>query len=103
VQEHVATPRRIGKAAALVGAAFAMVVGAVALGVWVGYVSLLAIAPVWAAAAFALSLYGDRPGERSLARAALWALAGLLLAGIPTLFLAWRAADRRDYEPKVSR
>ena len=68
------------------------------------YVSALELGVIWALVAAGLSLYADPPRERMYGRAALWALAALLLGGLPILFLAWRVASRRAaQEPNVSR
>ena len=98
-------PRTVGATLAIAVAAFAIVfaVGA-GLAFAFGYVSILELAVVWALVAVGLSLYADPPRERRWGHAALWALAALLLGGLPILFLAWRVATRRAVqEPNVSR
>jgi hypothetical protein len=98
-------PRTVGTTAAVAVAAFGLVfvVGA-GLAFALGYVSALELAVIWALIAGGLSLYTDPPGARRWWRAALWALAALLLGGLPILYLAWRVAIRRTaQEPNVSR
>ena len=70
-----------------------------------GYASVLELAGVWALVAAGLSLYADPPGGRRFGRAALWAVAALLVGGLPIVLLAWQVATRRTgaYDPNVSR
>src|SRR5919108_2465616 len=95
-------PRTARTTVAIVVAAFGIVV-AVGAGLVLafGYVSVLALAPVWALLAASLSLYTDPPSGRRFGRAALWAVAALLLGGLPIILLAWRVATRRAraYDP----
>src|SRR4051794_22847780 len=51
---------------------------------------------VWGAIAAALVVPAYEPEERTLGRFAVWALAGLLLAILPVIYLAVRVARRRD-------
>jgi hypothetical protein len=98
-------PRAIGTSAAIVAAACAVVlVSGAGLALAVGYVSILELAVVWALLGFGLSLAADPPGGRRLGPAVLWAVAALLLGGLPIILLAWRVGARRAraYEPKVS-
>ena len=101
---HAHLPRTaaaIGIAVAAFGVVVAVEAG---LAFTFGYVSVLESAVVWALIAAGLSLYADPPRERRWGHAALWALAALLLGGLPILFLTWRVATRRAVqEPKVSR
>jgi hypothetical protein len=99
-------PRTALTAVAILVAAFGVVVFVGAgLALAFDYVSVLALAPVWALVAAGLSLYADPPGGRRVGRAVLWAVAALLLGGLPIVLLAWRIGTRRTrvYEPNVSR
>jgi hypothetical protein len=99
-------PRTAGTTVAIVVAACAVVVVAGAgLALAIGYVSVFELGVVWAVLGFGLSLSADPLGGRRLGRAVLWAVAALLLGGLPIILLAWRVGARRSgaYEPKVSR
>ena len=106
MEDRAHLPRAAGTTVAIVVAAFGVVfaVGA-GLAFAFGYVSILELAVVWALVAVGLSLYADPSGGRRFGRAALWAVAALLLGGLPIIVLAWRVATRRAraYDPKVSR
>jgi hypothetical protein len=98
-------PRTAGVTVAIAVAAFGLVVAVGAgLALAFDYVSVLELGVIWALIAAGLSLYTDPPGARRWWRAALWALAALLLGGLPILYLAWRVASRSvNQEPNVSR
>ena len=98
--------RAAGTTVAIVVVAFGVVVGVGAgMVLAFGYASILALGVVWALVAAGLSFSADPPSGRRFGRAALWAVAALLLGGLPIIFLASRVAKRRAraYEPKVSR
>jgi hypothetical protein len=105
MERRAPIPRIAGTTVAVVVAAFGAVLAVGAgLALAFDYASILALGVVWALIGAGLSLYADPPGRRRVGQAALWALAALLLGGLPILFLAWRIATRRAVqEPNVSR